>query len=80
MTVRTTVLLAGSAILLAVLLGWSVIALDAAGVWFAFLVVWLPMAWLGTISRQTSLARRRQLGRRTKSNTRRRQELRKFPV
>ena len=35
------------------LLAWSRHRLGAGSVWFAFLVVWLPMAWLGTVSRFT---------------------------
>ena len=35
----------------AVALAWAMRAFDARGVWFAFIVVWLPMAWLGTVSR-----------------------------
>lgn len=33
------------------LLEWARRAFGAQSTWFAFLVVWLPMAWLGTVSR-----------------------------
>jgi len=36
-----------------VLLVWSRQAFGARSVWFAFLVVWLPMTWLGVLSRFT---------------------------
>lgn len=36
---------------LVVLVRWSLRAFGARSVWFAFLVVWLPMVWLGTMSR-----------------------------
>jgi len=49
--VRKLLLLAGSTIVLVVLLAASLRLLGAGSVWFAFLVVWLPMAWLGTVSR-----------------------------
>ena len=52
---RKTVLLTGSTVVLVVLLTSSVVAFGAGSVWFAFLVVWLPMAWLGTISRLVTL-------------------------
>ena len=38
-------------VLLASLLAWAFVALGAGSVGFAFVVVWLPMAWLGTLSR-----------------------------
>ena len=38
-------------ILLVALLAWAFAALGAGSVGFAFVVVWLPMAWLGTLSR-----------------------------
>ena len=44
-------LVLGSTVVLVVLLTWAVLALDADGILFSFLVVWLPMVWLGTISR-----------------------------
>jgi hypothetical protein len=49
--VPKVLLVAGSTIVLVVLLVWSSAAFGADSVWFAFLVVWLPMAWLGTVSR-----------------------------
>lgn len=52
---RKTVLLTGSTVVLVVLLTSSVVAFGAGSVWFAFLVVWLPKAWLGTISRLVTL-------------------------
>lgn len=36
---------------LVVVLAWATSALDRTGVAFAFVVVWAPMTWLGTISR-----------------------------
>ena len=48
---RKVTLLVGSTVVLVVLLTWSLVAFGAGSVWFAFLVVWLPMAWLGTVSR-----------------------------
>jgi hypothetical protein len=46
------VLLAGGATAGALaLLAWALHALDPRSVGFAFLVVWVPMAWLGTLSR-----------------------------
>lgn len=44
-------LVGGATIVMAALLLWSLRAFGARSAWFAFLVVWLPMAWLGTISR-----------------------------
>lgn len=44
------VLIAATAVLIAVL-AWSVSTFDRTGVAFAFVVVWAPMTWLGTISR-----------------------------
>jgi hypothetical protein len=49
--VRKALLLTGSTVVLVALLAWAVVAFGANSVWFALLVVWLPMAWLGTISR-----------------------------
>lgn len=50
-TVRTTlVVTAATAIATATLL-WSLHVLGASSGWFAFLVVWLPMTWLGTVSK-----------------------------
>lgn len=48
---RTTALFAAATAVLVVLMGWAFVALDTAGIWFAFLVVWMPMVWLGTVSR-----------------------------
>ena len=48
---RKAFLLTVSTVVLVVLLVWSLVAFGAGSVWFAFLVVWLPMAWLGTVSR-----------------------------
>lgn len=50
-TIGKFALVAGPSVLLVVLLAWAVVALDADGVLFSFLVVWLPMVWLGTVSR-----------------------------
>lgn len=44
------VLVAATAVLIAVL-AWSVWAFGRTGVAYAFVVVWAPMVWLGTISR-----------------------------
>lgn len=46
----TTIVLIATAALVA-LLWWSVDAFGARSAWFALFVVWLPMVWLGTISR-----------------------------
>ena len=43
--------MAGPTVIAAVLLVWALRALGARNAWFAFLVVWVPMAWLGTVSR-----------------------------
>ena len=48
---RKILLVAGATIVLAGLLFGSLRAFGANSVWFAFLVVWLPMTWLGTVSR-----------------------------
>ena len=48
---RRAILVAGATAVAAVLLIGAARALGTAGVGFAFLVVWLPMAWLGTVSR-----------------------------
>ena len=48
---RTTTLFVGATAVFVALLAWAFVALDTAGIWFAFVVVWLPMAWLGTVSR-----------------------------
>ena len=44
------VLVTATAVLIAVL-AWAVSAFDRTGVAFAFVVVWAPMTWLGTICR-----------------------------
>jgi Glycosyl-4,4'-diaponeurosporenoate acyltransferase len=49
--VRRTFLVAGLTVITFALLVWSLQAFGARSAWFAFLVVWLPMAWLGTVSR-----------------------------
>ena len=46
--VKKFALVAGATVVLSGLLAWSLVAFGAGSVWFAFLVVWLPMAWLGT--------------------------------
>ena len=43
--------MAGATAIAAVLLVWALRAFGARGTWFAFFVVWVPMAWLGTVSR-----------------------------
>lgn len=43
--------MAGATTIAAVLLMWALRALGPQGAGFAFLVVWVPMAWLGTVSR-----------------------------
>ena len=43
--------MAGATAIAAVLLTWGLRALGPGSAWFAFLVVWVPMAWLGTVSR-----------------------------
>lgn len=48
---RKILLLFGATMMLVVLLGWSLLTLGTGSVWFALLVVWLPMVWLGTVSR-----------------------------
>jgi hypothetical protein len=48
---RRLALVLGSTVVLVVALTWSVLALGADGVLFSFLVVWLPMVWLGLVSR-----------------------------
>lgn len=40
-----------SAVVPLALLAWALRAFGADSLWWAFLVVWVPMAWLGTISR-----------------------------
>ena len=48
---RKTFLLAGVTVITLALLAWSLQAFGARSAWFAFIVVWLPMAWLGLVSR-----------------------------
>ena len=48
---RKILLVAGLTAVTAALLVWSRHELGARSAWFAFLVVWLPMTWLGTLSR-----------------------------
>jgi hypothetical protein len=50
-TARRVALVLGSTVILVVALTWAVLALGADGVVFSFLVVWLPMVWLGIVSR-----------------------------
>ncbi len=45
------VLVLGSTVVLVALLTWAVLTLDADGILLSFVVVWLPMVWLGTVSR-----------------------------
>lgn len=52
--VRKWSLLALATIATGLLLGWSYRAFGPRSTWFALLVVWLPMTWLGTISRLTT--------------------------
>jgi hypothetical protein len=48
---RRSLLVAGVTVTMAVLLAWASESLGARSAWFAFLVVWAPMVWLGTVSR-----------------------------
>lgn len=48
---RKTLLLATATTVLVALLALSLHAFGAGSVWFALMVVWLPMIWLGTVSR-----------------------------
>lgn len=48
---RKALLVGGATVVMVALLLWSLRAFGARSTWFAFLVVWLPMAWLGTVSR-----------------------------
>jgi hypothetical protein len=50
-TARAALLVVGATVVAVALLGWGLGALGASSVGFAFLVVWVPMTWLGTISR-----------------------------
>ena len=49
--VRRAVILIGVTVGVVGLLSWSLDSFGARSVWFAFCVVWLPMVWLGTVSR-----------------------------
>jgi hypothetical protein len=49
--VRKAILLAGMTVVALALLVWSRQAFGARSAVFAFVVVWLPMAWLGVVSR-----------------------------
>ncbi len=44
-------ILTGATVVAVAGLVWSLDGFGPRSIWFAFLVVWLPMAWLGTISR-----------------------------
>ena len=46
---RVAIVLGATVVMLA-LLAWSLRALGARSAWFALIVVWLPMTWLGTVS------------------------------
>jgi len=48
---RRIVLAASATAIAPALLAWAVTAVDPRTVLFAFLVVWIPMVWLGTTSR-----------------------------
>ena len=50
-SVRRAVILIGVTVGVVGLLLWSLDSFGARSVWFAFCVVWLPMVWLGTVSR-----------------------------
>lgn len=50
-SMRKGLLALGATAIAAALLASMVRSLDPRSVWFAFLVVWVPMAWLGTVSR-----------------------------
>jgi hypothetical protein len=41
----------GATAIAGAVLAWMLRSLDPRTAWFAFLVVWVPMAWLGTVSR-----------------------------
>ena len=49
--VRTTLVVTAATTIATAALLWSLRVLGASSGWFAFLVVWLPMTWLGTISK-----------------------------
>ncbi len=48
---RKTFVVAGLTVVTLALLMWSREAFGARSVWFALVVVWLPMTWLGVVSR-----------------------------
>jgi Glycosyl-4,4'-diaponeurosporenoate acyltransferase len=48
---RRTILVTGATAIAAVILTWVLQAFDARSAGFAFFVVWVPMAWLGIVSR-----------------------------
>ena len=48
---RTSVIVLSTTAVAATLLVWSLHELGGDSGWFAFLVVWLPMVWLGTVGR-----------------------------
>lgn len=48
--VRTALLLVGTTAIISALIVWSLRAFGMDSVPFAFVVVWLPMTWLGTVS------------------------------
>ncbi len=48
---RPRLLAVGATVIGVGLMAWMLRTLDPRSVWFAFLVVWVPMAWLGTLSR-----------------------------
>lgn len=54
-TVRSYLFALVASVPAAALLVWTVASLGGGGVWFAFLIVWVPMAWLGTMSRVVQL-------------------------
>jgi hypothetical protein len=49
--VRRWLLVAAVTVAVIVLLGWSLRSFGPRSAWFALAVVWLPMTWLGTLSR-----------------------------
>ena len=55
-SVRKVLLVAGVTTGMAALVGWSLRAFGARSAWFAFVVVWLPLAWFAVLGRV--LARR----------------------
>jgi Glycosyl-4,4'-diaponeurosporenoate acyltransferase len=53
--VRKALVVSGVTVGTAALLGWSLRAFGARSAWFAFLVVWLPVAWFALIGRILAL-------------------------